>query len=119
MELKINVEKREKGIYTVFLDGPLDAATYRSLDESIAALLKESPAALILHMEGVPFVGSMGVGVILKAKQALERGGGCLILTNVSPQAKKVFDLVALLPDLNVFAGLSEVEAYIEKNRKP
>ncbi len=64
-------------------------------------------------MEAVTYISSMGLNVMLKAKKYVEKNGGIFIITNLQPQVKKVFEIVAALPSLKVFASMEEADNYL------
>ena len=114
MELKINVIKRETGVYHVVLAGPLDSDTYNVLEEKVNSLLTEDTKAIFLNMGGVNYISSMGLGAIFKIAQGLKRVNGQLAITNLQPQIKKVFDTVKAFPQA-LFKDIAEADAYLDQ----
>ena len=53
---------------------------------------------------------SAGVGVITKAKTSIKQKGGDLAMINFQPQVEKVFEIIGLIPVLNVFASKEELD---------
>ena len=53
--------------------------------------------------------------VMVKTEKAIKEKGKTLIVINVPPQIKKVFDVVAALPAMNVFESVEEADAYLLK----
>jgi anti-anti-sigma factor len=66
-------------------------------------------------MAGVDFITSRGVSTIAKTKTSLTERGGDLALMNVQPQVRKAFEILCLLPELNVFADRDELDEYLGK----
>ena len=114
MELKINVVKRETGVYHVTLFGPLDSDTHNVLEEKISSLLAQDTKAIVLNMGGVNYISSLGLGTIFKIVQGLKRVNGQLAITNLQPQIKKVFDTVKALPQA-LFKDIAEADAYLNQ----
>ena len=54
----------------------------------------------------------MGLGVVVKAKKAIEAKGGVLVLIGTQPQVAKVFEIVRVLPKEVVFASREEADIY-------
>jgi anti-anti-sigma factor len=69
-------------------------------------------------MEGLVYISSAGLGVIFSAKKNLESHGGKIILANLKPQIKKVFDIVKALPREAIFESMQEVDAYLDAMQK-
>ena len=127
MTLKINITKKQDGAYVAALSGSIDSDTYTDLELKLKPFFNTSTKVLILNMEGVSYIASLGIRVILSAKRAVEKGGGVFMMTGLQPQIKKVFDIVHLLPAMNVFADIEEADRYfgtiqrreMEKQKKP
>jgi anti-anti-sigma factor len=118
MKLTIRTRQTKANVITVTPKGPVDGNTYMLLDKTITGLLNEPIKVLILDMEGVDFVSSAGVGTIMKAKTSLAKKGAELVMSNVQPQVKKVFEIIRLLPTLGVFQSQEELDDYLATIQK-
>jgi anti-sigma B factor antagonist len=114
MPLNVTVEEKEAGTYTVRPVGSIDSNTFDILGTQLEAIFEKSPKIIIFDMKDVSFVSSAGVGVILVAEQSL-KSGGKILLVNLQPQIKKVFDIVKALPDQQVFTSLTEMDKYLKE----
>ena len=47
----------------------------------------------------------MGIRAVLNAKHEIEKLGGTLVMTNLQPQIRMVFDIVRAIPSQNIFTG--------------
>jgi len=103
------------GVFIISLLGSIDSETYMDLEKKVDSILSSSPKVIILDMEGVSYISSMGVSVILTTKKNLEKTGGVFIMANLQPQIKKVFEIVATLPNLRIFASIEEADVYLGK----
>jgi anti-sigma B factor antagonist len=115
MPLNVTVEEKGAGTYTIRPVGSIDANTFSTLGVKVDALLEKSPKVLIFDMKDVGFVSSAGIGVILVAEQSLKPNGGKVLLVNLQPQIKKVFDIVQALPVQQVFSSLEEMDRYLKE----
>ncbi|MFC1514562.1 STAS domain-containing protein [Candidatus Omnitrophota bacterium] len=115
MPLSVTIEEKEKGAYRVIPDGSLDSNTYTILEEKLAPVLATGPKSIVFDMSEISYISSLGLNTILKTKKELEALGATLILTKLQPQVKKVFDIVAALPSMNVFESIEEADAYLSK----
>ena len=70
---------------------------------------------LILDMADLKMITSAGVGVVMKTQTSLAKRGGELMMLNMQPQIKKVFEIVRLLPTLTVFESTQEMDNYLIK----
>lgn len=115
MKLDIRVKQTQPGVLTVSPAGPINAETHVTLSAELERLLKEPVKTLVLDMAEVDFISSVGVGLIVKTKTTLSRGGGDLAMINMQDQVKKVFEVIRLLPTLNVFESVKELDDYLAR----
>jgi anti-anti-sigma factor len=69
-------------------------------------------------MNGVTYISSAGVRVILKAKKRLAQNAGSFFMLNLQPQIKKVFEIINALPSLNVFQNIEELDNYLTEMQR-
>ncbi len=116
MSLTIKSVEGKPLIFTVSLCGSLDSATYADLEKKINYLIAEGGAKIItLDMAGLEFLSSMGVRVIFKAKKDLAQRNGALLMVNLPPQIKKVFEVINALGSMKIFSSIQELDAYLAK----
>lgn len=115
MGLQIRTVPIAATVVGVSLEGAIDATTYRLLDEEVGRLLAGPYKTLVLDMKGIDAVSSAGIGVIMKAKASARGKGGDLAMRNVQPQVKRVFEIMSLVPALNVFENGAELDDYLSR----
>lgn len=115
MALDIQFKQTKPGIMTVLPSGSIDSDTSPLLDKEVERLLNEPIHTLVLDMDGVNFISSAGIGTLAKAKKLLNKQGGALAMINLQPQVKKVFEIIRLLPSLNVFESANELDEYLAR----
>ncbi len=115
MNLTVNLKQTKPGIITLSPVGVINTETYEILDKEIKKALKEPIKTLVLDMEGVSFISSVGIGIITKAKVTAARNNAELAMVHLQPQVKKVFEIIHLRPTLNVFESIEELDEYLEK----
>lgn len=118
MTLTVSVAEREAGIVTITPVGSIDAATSGILEQQVMTVLRTLPRAVIFDMAGVTYVSSAGVRVILKAQKGLAGYDGRVMMVNMIPRVKKVFDIIRALPPDQVFASVAELDAYLDAIQK-
>ena len=111
--LKVSVIKRSEGVFIVSPDGSIDSDTYELLQKRVDALMQPPPKAVIFDMQFVKYISSMGLKVILRTKEAVERAGGTVLLINLQPQISKVFDIVKAIPSQNIFINIEDMDRYL------
>jgi len=115
MTLSVSVSEKEPGVLTLTPIGSIDAATYPTLENELNAAVGRSPRVVVLEMDGVGYISSAGIRVILKGKKALSEQGGSLVMLNLQPKVKRVFDIIKALPSQQVFASMEELDSYLDK----
>jgi anti-anti-sigma factor len=118
MPLNIKIQQVDKNTVKIILSGQINSDTYEALDRQINELVQKKISTLILDLADVDFISSAGVGAIIKAKMSLMRYYGELALVNPQPQIRKVFDIMKLLPAMNVFANIQELDEYLARIQK-
>lgn len=111
--LEVTIEKKQEGIYLVRPNGRIDSETHTLLEEKIKPLLVPSTKAAILDMAKVFYISSAGLATIFNAKKIIESNKGALVLTNLQPQIKKVFEVIKALPPQNIFKNIEEADNYL------
>jgi anti-sigma B factor antagonist len=94
---KLTIERRgdARGVVLV-LSGELDMASAPDLASTLDEVLAEPHARVMLDLNGLSFVDSAGVSVLIKAKQTAKAGGHTLVLRRPTEQLERVFALVGL-----------------------
>lgn len=113
MDLKVGIEHVKRGMVIVSPVGSIDTTTCELLDKEIKKVLKRSVTTLVLDMAGVNFVTSRGVSTIAKTRASLVQRNGDLAIMNLQPQVQKAFEIMCLVPALNVFSGRDELDDYL------
>jgi anti-sigma B factor antagonist len=114
MVLKVTITLKETGVFVVKPAGEIDSGTYAELEKAIKPLLIPTTKAIIFDMGSVTFISSMGLSVIFKTKEALEKNRGTVVITNPQPQIKKVFEMVKVIPEY-LFASMEEADLYLDR----
>ena len=115
MKLKIRIKQTKPGVVTLSPIGHIDTKTSSTLDKEIDGVLAKPVKVLVLDMTDVDFITSAGVGIIVKTKTSLKRKGGDFAMINLQPQVEKVFEILRLIPVMEVFASREELDEYLVK----
>lgn len=78
------------------LSGELDLTSAPDLAATLDDLLAQPHARVMLDLNGLSFVDSTGVSVLIKAKQAAATHERTLVLRRPTEQLERVFALVGL-----------------------
>ena len=115
MALKITPIQKNTHTVSFTLSGQLDSDAAPALDKQIQKALGDGANIIILDMASLKMITSAGVGVVMKTQTSLAKRGGELMMLNMQPQIKKVFEIVRLLPTLQVFDNTQEMDNYLIK----
>ncbi len=93
-------ETRENGQLTLALEGRLDTITAPELE---ALLKKQLPLTdeLVIDMEKLEYLSSVGLRVLLYAHQTLE-GRGTMVIRNANELVREVFDVTGFSDILTI-----------------
>lgn len=101
--MNIELELRRRTLI-VRLDGELDhhsAEHLRNLVEQ--ELNKELANAVLLSLDGLTFMDSSGLGVILGRYRRLNQSGGKMAACCLKPQVQRIFELSGLSRIMNLY----------------
>ncbi len=115
MTLAIKTIEKKEHVYSVCLKGSLDTDTYQSLEKALKELIGDATKAVVLDMAGVDYVSSIGIRVVMWTKKTLEAGNATFAMIDLQPQVQKVFDVMKLLPILDIFEDMPEADKYIDQ----
>ncbi|NUN48692.1 MAG: STAS domain-containing protein, partial [Candidatus Brocadiae bacterium] len=78
------------------LRGSVNDAGTILLQEEVARLRGETVDGIIVDMEGVDFISSAGMSVLVTLAGEVETAGGSVALVRVGPRVQAVFDMLGL-----------------------
>ena len=96
------------------LKGSVDSDTYCNLQEKLSEVIDDNTKAVILDMGGVDYISSAGIGVVMSTKKLLQQKNANFAMVNLQPQIKKVFDVMKLLPVIDILNNMPEADKYID-----
>jgi len=117
MSLKITVDKSPTP--TVKLVGRLDTDTAPQLDGELNKLLgRKDIKRLVFDLSGLDYLSSAGIRCFVRARKAVEPGGGTVAILNPQPGVRKVLDIVKAIPAKGIFASVAELDEYLDAIQK-
>lgn len=118
MPLTVTLTEHGVGLFTVFPVGSLDSNTYQVLESRLRTITATAPKSIIFDLKDLSYISSAGVQVALATKKALKATGGDVVLTNLQPQIRKVFDIIKAVPSLSIFESVEELDRYLDTMQK-
>lgn len=113
MALEIAITTEASTEKRITIAGSLDSFTAPDLQKIIAAEINESISTTIIDFKDLDFLSSAGLRVIFMTKKFMDNSGGKLLLVNLQPQIKKVFEIVQVLDHMSIFKDQDEMDAYL------
>ena len=96
MNYKIEVTSQTPQTITVTLGGEVDASVYEQFDSVIFSHYNADKRDIVLDCTDLAFVDSTILGAIVKVYKGLKADGKKLIVKNLSPRIRKLFEICAL-----------------------
>lgn len=98
--MRLSIEKQMADATTLILSGRLDTTTAPELEKQIDALPQET-TTLILDMQGLEYISSAGLRVLLKTQKMMNKKG-TLKLVHVPEMVMEVLDITGFADFLTI-----------------
>ena len=101
----------QDGVLTAALTGDIDHHTARELRLAIdEAIERDKPGLLLLDFQGVDFMDSSGIGLIMGRYKLIQTWGGGVTIANLPPKLEKIVSLSGLRDLCTIVKEVKEVE---------
>jgi len=106
----VNIALKQQGeIAVLALSGNImGGPDYEKFHSEVRALMHEGVLSILLDFRRVSFINSTGLGLLMGAKNVLEKAGGRMKICNVSDRVRSIFYVTELH---NVFDILPDRKA--------
>lgn len=92
-----------------YLKGRLDVHISGEIEKDLMLLSEKNPEAdFVLNLEGIEYMSSSGLRVLVALMRHLKTGGRKLKLCNMNLAVKKIFEVVELMDMFDVYASEEE-----------
>ena len=96
MDLGIEVDESRPPHVVVAVRGEVDIATAPKLREKLVELASQGAQQVVVDLDGVEFLDSTGLGVLIGGMKRLRGLDGDLTLVCTQPRILKVFEITGL-----------------------
>lgn len=101
--MKIN-HRQEDQVQVFEVDGEVDFHTSPELRERLQNVLEKKSNKILISLKKVRYIDSSGLATFVEALQKIKRYQGKLVISDIEPQVKSIFE-IAKLDSIFAFAG--------------
>jgi anti-sigma B factor antagonist len=98
----------------VSVAGEIDASTEQGLRDGLAAVLSEGVVRVVVDLDGVGFMASAGIGILMGVRRLLSAGGGELVLASAHGDVAQVLDMTGVTNVIPVTANVADAVARLD-----
>jgi anti-anti-sigma factor len=99
--MTIKLIKKSESKAELLFDGRLDTATAPAAQEAFLKVAAQY-AEMELNFTDLAYVSSAGLRALLMLQKQVNKTGGSLVLTNVKPSVKEVFEITGFAGIMNI-----------------
>ncbi len=110
MDLGLDVTEHD-GATVLAVRGEVDVYTAPRLREKLVELVSQGKYRIIVDLEGVDFLDSTGLGVLVGALKRVRSNDGELSLVCTQPRIRKVFEVTGLTKVFSLFDSVDDATA--------
>ena len=111
MELTLNVYSDTPGFTVIEVGGEIDVYTAPKLREKLITLVEERSYQLIVDMEGVEFLDSTGLGVLVGGLKRVRAHDGWIDLVCTQSRILRIFKITGLNKVFSIHNSVAEAIA--------
>lgn len=105
--MDLTVEK-DSSYLIVGLDGQFDLHTAKRFKTKLMRYVNKGSRNIVLDLGEIDFIDSSGIGAILSIYKKIEQKSGELVIINLSPPLKRIFELSGVLNIINLYSSRDE-----------
>lgn len=106
------------GMAVVAVRGELDISTAPQLRAALIEAIEAHPGACIVaDLEGLEFVDSAGLGILVGGRRRAQAGDGDLVLVSTGRNVGRILELTGLLQVFEVYASVSAASSRSSPSR--
>jgi anti-sigma B factor antagonist len=111
MELTLNVHSDTPGFTVIEVGGEIDVYTAPKLREKLISLVEAGSYQLIVDMEGVEFLDSTGLGVLVGGLKRVRAQDGWIDLVCTQSRILRIFKITGLNKVFSIYETVPEAIA--------
>lgn len=111
MELTLNVHSDDPGYTVIAVNGEIDVYTAPKLRETLISLVEAGSYQLIVDMEGVEFLDSTGLGVLVGGLKRVRAQDGWIDLVCTQNRILRIFKITGLNKVFSIYDTVPQAAA--------
>jgi anti-sigma B factor antagonist len=111
MELTLDVYSEPTGFTVIAVSGEIDVYTAPKLREKLISLVEAGSYQLIVDMEGVEFLDSTGLGVLVGGLKRVRAHDGWIDLVCTQSRIQRIFRITGLNKVFNIYDSVAQATA--------
>lgn len=111
MELTLNVHSEDPGFTIIEVGGEIDVYTAPKLRERLISLVESGSYELIVDMEGVEFLDSTGLGVLVGGLKRVRAHDGWIDLVCTQSRILRIFRITGLSKVFSIYDSVQDAVA--------
>jgi anti-sigma B factor antagonist len=115
MDIKIETRELAKDTHAVEVQGEIDVYTSPKVKEIVTELIDKGNNHLVINLEGVRYIDSTGLGVLIGALKKVREKEGSINLVCNNPQIKKIFNITGLVKIFGIYKNEEEALKNLKK----
>lgn len=100
--------RQDSGVTVIEFEGDVDVTVAPDLRDLLAGLVETAGARVLLDLNGVAFIDSSGVGILVTAHRKAAEAGAFFALGGPSATVSRVFELTRTNRLLEIFPTIEE-----------
>lgn len=103
------IQKKSEDKLIIELNGRLDANTAGNLEQTLVPLIQAGEQYIVLNMDGLEYISSAGLRVLLMSLKLIRKNDGRLVLAGMKSFIKEVFDIAGFTPIFEVIDSIKDI----------
>jgi len=118
MDLRLETTEQD-GTTVLAAHGEIDVATAPQLRQQIVEVASASSDPLVIDLEGVDFLDSTGLGVLVSGLKRFRTLGSDVLLVATRPRILKVFEITGLTQVFSIHQTVEEAVSAAAAGNRP
>ncbi len=104
-------DQLEGDVLRIAPEGRLDALGVPAFEAALTERLDAGQARLVVDLASVTYISSSGLRALLSARRRARSAGGDVVLCNMSPRVREIFEMVGFVSLFGIFGSAREAAA--------